>query len=247
MEMPCDMCYHKKREFVDWKESVMQEDTIDLRELMHIIRKRLGLIALITLLAVLVTGFVSAFVLDKQYEAYTQLIINKPADQSQPLTYNDVMLNQKLVDTYSIIAKSNTVLEQVMQQLDLNMPLKELNEKITVSGEGETEIIRITAKDTDPQMAAAIADKVGEVFMAEVVKKMKIDNVQVIDPARVPEEASQPKTLLNVAIAAVLGLMVSLGIVFLQEYLDNTIKTPDDVQKYLGLPVLGSVPSIPQD
>jgi capsular polysaccharide biosynthesis protein len=96
-------------------------------------------------------------------------------------------------------------------------------------------------------MAAAIADKVGEVFMAEVVKKMKIDNVQVIDPARVPEEASQPKTLLNVAIAAVLGIMVSLGIVFLQEYLDNTIKTPDDVQKYLGLPVLGSVPSIPQD
>lgn len=221
----------------------MQEDTIDLRELIHIIAKRFWLIALITVVAVLSSGFISVFVLDKQYEAYTQLIINKPADQAQPLTYNDVMLNQKLVDTYSIIAKSNTVLEQVIEQLGLNIPIKELNDKITVSGENETEIIRITVKDTDPKLAASIANKVAEVFMAEVIKKMKIDNVQVIDPARIPIEPSQPKPLLNIAIAGVLGIMIGLGVVFLMEYLDNTIKTPDDVQRYLGLPVLGSIPS----
>lgn len=222
----------------------MAEDTIDLREVMHIIRKNLKLIIMITFLAVFITGIFSAFILPKQYEAYTQLIINKPSNQDQPLTYNDVMLNQKLVETYSIIAKSNTVLQQVIDNLKLDITLKELNEKITVSGEGETEIIRITAKDTDPQLAVNIANNVGEVFMSEVVRKMKIDNVQVIDPARIPEEPSSPNTKLNIAIAAVLGIMISLGIVFLKEYLDNTIKTPDDVQKYLGLPVLGSIPNI---
>jgi len=224
----------------------MEEDVIDLREIIFIIKKRIWLIILITLIAVVASWAISSFVLEKQYETYTLLIVNKPADQDQPLTYSDIDLNRKLADTYSIIAKSNTVLEQVIDQLKLEMPPKELNEKITVSGEKDTEIIRISVKDNDPARAAIIANKVGEIFMAEVVKKMKIDNVHVIDPARIPEEPVQPNIRLNIAISAVLGVMVGLVLVFLLEYLDNTIKTPDDVQKYLELPVLGSVPTIPQ-
>jgi capsular polysaccharide biosynthesis protein len=222
----------------------MEEDVIDLREIIFIIRKRIWLIILITLIAVVTSWAISSFVLEKQYETYTLLIVNKPAEQDQPLTYSDIDLNRKLVDTYSIIAKSNTVLEQVIDQLKLGMSPIELNEKITISGEKDTEIIRISVKDSDPARAAIIANKVGEIFMAEVVKKMKIDNVQVIDTARIPEEPVQPNILLNIAIAAVLGVMVGLVLVFLLEYLDNTIKTPDDVQKYLELPVLGSVPTI---
>lgn len=222
----------------------MEEDVIDLREIFFIIRKRIWLIILITLIAVVTSWAISSFVLEKQYETYTLLIVNKPAEQDQPLTYSDIDLNRKLVNTYSIIAKNNTVLEQVIDQLKLGMSPIELNEKITISGEKDTEIIRISVKDSDPARAAIIANKAGEVFMAEVVKKMKIDNVQVIDPARIPEGPVQPNVRLNIAIAAVLGVMVGLVLVFLLEYLDNTIKTPDDVQKYLELPVLGSVPTI---
>ncbi|MFY9176638.1 MAG: Wzz/FepE/Etk N-terminal domain-containing protein [Caldicoprobacterales bacterium] len=222
----------------------MMEETLDLREILQIIYKKLWFIILITLVCVISSGIISFFVLDKVYEASTTLMVSKTReDQSSNLQYNDILMNQKLVKTYSEIVKSNRVLEKVIEQLGLNMTTADLRNSIQVQSVSDTEIIRISVQDKDPNFATELANSIAVVFMGEIGSIMKMDNVQFIDPAKVPVNPIKPRPLFNVAIAAVLGMMISVFIVFLVEYFDNTIKSIDDIENKLGLPVLGSIPA----
>lgn len=219
---------------------------LELRDIFRIIWARIWIIVLITIVAMLASGIISYFYLDKIYESSTTLIVNKQKDDNEKetqYTYNDILLSQKLVSTYTEIAKSSYVLERVIKELNLDLSPDELKKMIAVSAVGDTQIIRITVSDVFPARATVIAEKIAELLPIRVSELEMPDNVKVVDKAKVPSSPVKPRPLMNIAIAGVLGIMVGLGIIFLIEYLDNTIKTPDDVQKYLGLPVLGSIPN----
>jgi len=219
---------------------------LELRDIFRIIWARIWIIVLITIVAMLASGIISYFYLDKIYESSTTLIVNKQKDDNEKevqYTYNDILLSQKLVSTYTEIAKSSYVLERVIKELNLDLSPAQLKEMIAVSAVGDTQIIRITVSDVFPARATVIAEKMAELLPIRVSELEMPDNVKVVDKAKVPSSPVKPRPLMNIAIAGVLGIMVGLGIIFLIEYLDNTIKTPDDVQKYLGLPVLGSIPN----
>lgn len=219
---------------------------MELREVFEIIKKRFNIIVLITLAIVLITAVFSFIILDDVYETYTTLMVSKAAEGTGAvdIQYNDILLNQKLVKTYSTIVSSNKVVDQVIQDLGIDEDPEDVKEKIDVTSVGETEIIKISVQDKDREFAANLANATANVFMDVVSETMKMDNVQVIDEAKVPERPVKPRKLLNIVISGILGVMIGFGVVFLQEYLDNTIKTPEDVEKYLGLPVLGTIPSI---
>lgn len=223
------------------------EETIDLREYFEIVKKNMGMIALITIFAVAVSGAVSFFVLDPVYETSTTLMVNKAKDDtSRTVETQDIMLSRQLVTTYGEIAKSNVVLSKVIRDLRLDMDTKQLSGKITVTPVKETEIMRITVSDTSPKLASSIANATAGIFMDEVARIMKIDNVQIIDKAQVPKDPVKPSKLLNIAIAGVLGVMAGVFIAFLREYLDNTLKTPEDIEKHLGVQVVGMIPIFDQ-
>ena len=219
-------------------------EEIELRDLFYMVTKRIWLIILITVLSVITSGLVSIFLLTLQYETFTTLMLGKPADydNEESYSYNDILTNQKLIGTYGEIAKSRAVLNEVKSELDLEFTTKELSERINVSLLKNTEIIKVTVSDDSPERAADIANKVAEVFMANVSEIMQINNVQVIDPAEVPVNPVSPRVKMNIAIAGVLGMMVSLFIIFIIEAFDNTIKIPDDVARHLELPVIGMIP-----
>ncbi|WP_201750497.1 YveK family protein [Senegalia massiliensis] len=220
-------------------------EEIELRELFFIVWKKKWLIVLITLISIIASAIISFFILPSEYETYTTLMVGKSKEYSgmnQGIEYNDVLLNKQLVSTYGELAKSRAVGQKVIEDLDLDMSHGAFSEKVNVSLVNDTEIIKIVVSHKDPEETAIIANKTAEVFMEEVKEKMKIDNVQVIDKALVPEGPVSPKPMLNIAIAAVLGIMISVFIIFILEYLDNTIKTPNDVEKHLGLPVIGMIP-----
>ena len=221
---------------------------IDIRELFQIIRKRLWIIISFILVAVLLSGIVSMFFLDDIYESSTTLIVSKQSDgNNNDLQISDINLARNLVDTYSVIIKSNRVLESVLSDLNLDMTLSNLKSKINVSAEGNTEIIRINVEDTIPERAKDIANSLANVFIKEVDTLLKMENVQIIDIARVPNSPIRPRVFMNIAIAGMLGLMIGLGLVLLIEYLDNTIKTPEDVLKHMQLSVIGSIPDFNGD
>ncbi|MBT2694455.1 Wzz/FepE/Etk N-terminal domain-containing protein [Bacillus sp. ISL-55] len=222
------------------------EETISLKELMQTLRKRLNLILVVTLIAVLISGIISFFFLTPIYQASTQILVNKSKDDQAAYSVGEVQTNLQLINTYNVIIKSSAILELVSKELDLNMAANELMGKINVQSEQNSQVVNITVQDPDAKKAADIANKTAEVFQREIVTLMNVDNVNILAKAAVVENQSpiKPQPLLNIAIALVVGLMAGVGLAFLMEYLDNTIKTEQDVEKVLGMPVLGVIATI---
>ena len=221
-------------------------EEISLREIYYILKKRMGMITILLILSLAVSAVVSFYVLDKQYQANTTLMVGRPKDYvtENKLEYNDLLLNQRLVSTYGELIKTRTVADRVIENMGLSLTYSQLREKLNVSLVKDTEIISISVMDTDPALAADIANETAAVFMETVQEIMKVENIQVIDTAQVPTSPVQPRPMMNIAIAGVLAIMLGVFIAFLIEFLDTTIKTPEDVEKNLGLPVIGSIPMV---
>jgi len=219
------------------------EETISLKELLKTLRKRLRLILIITFIAILISGVVSYFFLTPVYQASTQLLVNQSKSEQSAYQYNEVQTNLQLINTYNVIIKSPAILELVIKELKLDMSVSELNGKITVGNETNSQVVNLSVQDTNAKMATKIANKTAEVFQKEIVNIMNVDNVSILAKAEVTDHTSpiKPKPLLNVAIALVVGLMAGIGIAFLLEYFDTTIKNEEEIEKLIGVPVLGTI------
>lgn len=220
------------------------EYEIDLREIFDILMNRWLMIVSLTIGAAIIAGIVSFFIITPKYEASTTMMVSYKQDQEALMNYNELQMSQKLATTYSQIIKSERIADAVIEKLDLDLSAEELNSKISVSQVETTEILKITVKDNDPQLAALIANTETEIFKNEINEMMKVDNVSMIDVAKVPENPVSPNKMMNIAIATVLGLMVGVGITFVLEFLDRTYKVPTDIERHLGLPILGAIPDI---
>lgn len=219
---------------------------MELHEYLQIFRKRWTLIVLITLITTLSSAVVSFFVIKPTYKADISVIVGKPKTESSAnqTNYNDVMMYQKLVKTYSQFAQSRTVAENVINKMNLNMKVETLQSMISVSPMGDTEFLTITVKSKDPKQAMDIANQLAKSLKEVSYNVNKSDNVQMLDDAQLPTRPASPKPLLNIAIAFFIGLMLSVGVVFIIEYLDNTVKSSEEIEKLIGLPVIGVIPNI---
>ena len=223
------------------------EETISLKELFQTLKKRMALIIIITLVAVMASGAISYFVLTPVYQSSTQILVNQTAEEGQYST-NEVQTNLQLINTYNIILKSPVILEKVIDELDLNMSAGQLNGKLTVQNEQNSQVVNLSVQDENAATAAEIANTTAEVFRNEIATIMSIDvnDVTILSPAVVTENQSpiKPQPLLNIAIALVVGAMAGVGLAFLLEYMDNTVKTEQDIEKIAELPVIGVIATI---
>jgi len=219
------------------------EQEIDLREYLGILRRRWWIIALITLGVILLTVVYSFFIVTPIYESSTTVMVSSPVSSTGNMVdMNELNLNRRLAETYGEIVRSRRVASQVIEEMGLGVSPGELNNKVQVSQVRDTEFIRISVTDPNPNTATAIANNTAEAFKDNVVEIMNVDNVSTLDEAVTPNSPVSPNKTLNVAIGGVLGLMLGVFIVFLREYFDNTIKTKEDVARHLDLPVIGSIP-----
>ncbi|WP_071393397.1 YveK family protein [Bacillus tuaregi] len=225
----------------------MEEETISLRELFAVLRKRLSMIIIITVLATVASGVVSYSFLKPVYQASTQILVSQAAAGSLASIAGMSFDNDaKYIETYNVILKSPYILDQVIDELDLNTSAQGLNSQVNVTQQGKSQVVTIAVQNNNPAEAVTIANEIASVFQREISALMMIDNIHILTPAELPENPSpiKPQPMLNMAIALVVGLMASVGIAFLLEYLDNTIKNEQDIEKLLGIPVLGTVNTI---
>jgi len=223
------------------------EEGIDIREYWKILRKRWTIVVALPLIAALISGLVSFFILKPVYQASITLIVGKKTPDlyqaaGQMIDYNVLMANQQLAKTYAMIARSRTVEQNTL--VDLNLPLKvaELDKMISVDPVPNTEILEILVSNTSPELASSIANTMAQEFSKAVIDIKKVDSVSIVDRAVIPDKPVLPRKAINVLIAFILGLITSIGLILLLESMDNTVKSSEDVEKLLGIPVLGSIP-----
>lgn len=222
------------------------EETIDIKELFQTLKKRLWLIGLITIIAAIVSAVISFFVLTPIYQSQTQILVNQAKSDQQLYTGTEVQTNIQLINTYNQIITSPVILDTVKEELNLDLSVPALKEQIQVSSATNSQVVDLVVQDESPHMAAKIANKTAEVFQEKISSIMNVDNVNILSKAEVGKDIApvKPQPLLNIAIAIVVGLMLGVGVAFLLEYLDNTLKTEQDIEQILELPVIGVITNI---
>lgn len=225
------------------------EIEIDLREIFTYLYNHIYVLILAALIGAMLMYLVSALVWPKSYESSTKIYVLNQQEQ-QTVTYNDLQTGTQLTKDYAKLVVSRAVTTQVMADLDLQNKYEdmeeitpdELAEMITVENLSDTRVIQITVKDVSPTRAQDIANAVRVAASEHIYDVMDIEAVNVVDTASLPEEPESPNMLMNTLLGGVAGLALAVGVYIVIFLLDDTIKTPDDVEKYLGLSVLASIP-----
>lgn len=223
-------------------------EELDLKELLNYYLKRMPIIILITLLAILLGyGYIEYYQVPMYHGKTTIILIQKNDNQTGTQnnineTENQLNVNEKLVTTYSEIIKSRRVLEQVKTNLELKESLKTLSDNIEVDSVSDTSIIEITVSNENAKQAAIIANQLAEVFKSEITELYNLENISIIDEAIAennPYNVNIPKQML---IYISLGIIISCMFIFIMYYFDNTIKNRKEIETKLDIPVLGEVP-----
>lgn len=225
----------------------MEEQVISIGEILESLKKRWKMIVIITLSATLLSGVISFFVLKPQYEASTKVFIGKEEGAEQGYNQSDVLMYQKLMKTYSEAIKTKDLVGRAIDKVNTELKVNEVLEGLTVASVADTQILQIKFQGGDPEEARDIIEAVTNEFIVTSKVLVANGNVRVIEEVVTPEKPVSPNKKMNVAIAFLLGLMVSIGICFLLEFLDNTFKSKEQLERELDLPVLGTIPNLIED
>ncbi len=179
------------------------------------------------------------------YESYTTIILTKVNDSTNVetgITQNDITLNQKLVSTYREIIRSKRILDKVIKDLELDISVDDLMNRISVTNKEDTELIRISVVDEDSETAQNIVTRVSKVFADEIVRIYNIENISTIDYASASDVPYNINVAKETVISVLLGAFLGCAIVFVMFYFDTTVKSVEEIERKLELPILGSVP-----
>ncbi|OXM13125.1 YveK family protein [Paenibacillus herberti] len=221
---------------------------MELKHYAFMIRKRLWLIVAVVIMSCSLSATYSYWYAKPEYEASAKLLVGQVKDSGGLMSSLDLNLinsNIQLIKTYKEIIKTPRIMQIVAEEYpQLNQSAGQLAGKVTVTSVNDTQVMSVTARDSSFESAARIVNAVSAVFSNEIPKLLQVDNVSILNQADPGANAAPvaPNAKLNIVMAFVLSLLAGLGLAFLLEYLDDTIKTEEDVMDTLGLPVLTVIP-----
>lgn len=222
----------------------LQDNTdieIDVLELFHVLLNKFWIILLAGIIAAL--AFVGGTILfiTPQYQSTTKMYVLSKQDNNT-ITQQDMQTSLSLTKDYAELIKSRTVTEGVIAQLNLDLTHEQLLGKVSVDSATDTRILSITVTDPDPYEACKIANAIRDVAANHIKNVMDIDAVKVVETANIPDQKSSPNISKNGVIGGLLGVLLSVAIILIAYISNDTIKTQEDVERYLGLSMLGTIP-----
>ena len=218
------------------------ENTIEFTRILQIIKKNLWLLILLPIIFLLLSVVLTFFVLKPQYQASTQVLVNQKKE-AKNVGVQEVQGNIQLVNTYAEILKSPRILDKVSKDYN-KYSSEELNKMVNVKTQANSQILNINVTDHNKKESEDIANKVANVFKDDMPHIMNVDNVSILSTANGTAEKVSPKTSLNLIIGLFVGLVLAIFIIALKEMLDKRIKSEEDVERELNVPVLGSIPKL---
>ena len=217
------------------------EIEIDLGEVFHLVISKLGVIILSGILLGVLSIIGTMLFITPNYESTTKIMVLNKQDNNT-LTSADMQTSTQLTKDYAELIQSRTVLEGVIAQLNLDMTYKEMLNKVSVETSSDSRIVSISVTDEDPYTASEIANAVRDMAAEHIQSVMDIEAVNVVDTANIPNEKASPSLAKNGVIGGLLGVIIAMAAVIIIYLTNDTIKVEEDVERYLGLSVLGSIP-----
>ncbi len=230
-------------------------EELDIIELLYALKNKIKYI-IATVVVFAIAGLIySQFLVTPMYKSSTTFVLSKSKDSTttqsgnnstntEAITQNDIALNSKLVSTYSEIIRSKTIAKEVINSLGIDMTVNEFIKNVSVTSKADTELIEITVSNEDGKLAADIANSLTEVFREKVNDIYKIDNLSVIDIAETSYIPYNIGTVKNIVLFAIVGLVLSCGVIFIIVYFDDTVKDEKDIEALLSIPVIASIPKL---
>lgn len=218
------------------------EETINLSELFEVIRKRMVLIIGGGLAGIILAAVITYFFITPQFNSSTQLLVNRAKDESQVATqWNDLQTDVQMINTYKDIIKGPVILEDVRKKLSTTSSVEQLASKIEIITQQNSQVFTIKVTDSDPYKAADIANTVAAVFQEKIGGIMSVQNVTQISSAHPNTSQISPKPMLNILIGFIVGIMGMVGVSFLLEFMDKTVRDEKFISETLGWTNLGTI------
>ena len=216
------------------------EMEIDLIEILYALKKRALIILAALLAGALIAGVYTKLLITPLYSATsTVLVISK---ETTLTSIADLQFGSQLTKDYSMLITSRSVLEEVLDNLGLDMGYGTLKGNVSINNPDETRILQITVTNPDPQLAKELADELAAVSSEYIGDKMEVVPPKIIEKAEVPAAQTSPSMSRNVMLGALAGLVLSAGVVILMTVMNDSIRSEDDIERYLNIPTLASIP-----
>ena len=225
----------------------MEVREISIYEIFEALKKRWLLIVSITLVATLISIILNFFIIKPVYETSTKVFIGKEENNLEGYNSNDIQMYQKLLQTYAETIKTKEVIKAAINNVNADLTVKGIKESLVITPVSDTQILQIKYENKNPEIAKEILENITNEFIILAKELVPNGNVRVIEFVELPEEPVSPNKKINITITFLLGLMVSVGLVFLIEYLDNTFKNKEDLESELDIPVIGVIPSFDEE
>lgn len=218
----------------------MENDEIDLIRLFMVLKSHILKILAVGLLTGLLSGVYTHFLIQPTYEATCSMLILTKETTLASLA--DLQIGSQLTGDYTELITSRTVLEKVIDNMNLDVEYTELRQQITIENPSATRILKITVSQNDPVMAKKMADELANVSADFIADKMEVTPPKIYETSEVPIYKSSPSLKKNVLLGMLAGMVLVCGVLVVLELMNDTIQTEDDVRRYLDIPVLSVVP-----
>ncbi len=223
----------------------MDEQMINLSDIMNIFMKRWWVILISGLVVGLLSFAYSAYLIDPAYTSSgTLYVVNNQENPFHTYTASEYTLSVQLVNTYSEILKSDTFCQTISKRLNSKISASQVKAMLSMSGVGETEILRVKAISKNPELSREVVQEVLNNAPEEIMRVVKAGSVEIIDNASLPTSPTSPNIKRNTAIGFLLGLVLAALVVYILEMFDTTVRDEDELSERYEIPVLGVIPDL---
>ena len=216
-------------------------EEFDISEFLKYYLSKITIVIITIVMGVLISWYYTRYIQVPMYKSETSLVLTR-SNNSTTITQNDISLNKNLVATYREIIKSRRILSKVITNLGLDLTETELKNKISVVSANDTELIVISVRDEDAQVAKNIANEIASIFKSEITSIYNIENISIVDRAVQATDPYNISIVKQYFIGLALGFIAGSGLITVVFYFDDSIKSQEDIENKIGLSVLASVP-----
>ena len=218
---------------------------VNVGELLLVLLRRWWLIVLCGIITASAFWISTKLFVKPVYQSVTKIFVLSQQEGNY-LTTTDIQLSSYLTKDYAELIKSRTVAQEVIERLDLKMTPDGLMSLVSVYTKADTRIVTISVRNADPKLAQELANVIREVSAKQIVDVMGVEAVNMVDEANLPTEPFSPNVRNNALMGAAWGCLFAIALILLRHLLDDTIKSEEDVERYLELNVLAAIPVIEQ-